>query len=133
MLANPSRDPACKTTLIVAPVALIRQWEREIERHVKPHHRLRVYNYHAAGKKASFDQLREYDVVLTTYGTLGSELKHKENRERQAEEENGTRPAKRRAAQSLSLLDKDCKWYRVILDEAQWYVRNGYLFMWLSY
>ncbi|KAF1955347.1 hypothetical protein CC80DRAFT_415789 [Byssothecium circinans] len=120
MLANPSTNPACKTTLIVAPVALIRQWEKEIERHVKPHHRLKVYNYHQAGRKATFDMLRKYDVVLTTYGTLASELKQKENRQKQEERADETRPAKRRALQSLAMLGTDCHWYRVILDEAQW-------------
>lgn len=31
ILKNPSTDPACKTTLIVAPLALLDQWKAEIE------------------------------------------------------------------------------------------------------
>ncbi|KAF2638353.1 hypothetical protein P280DRAFT_456301 [Massarina eburnea CBS 473.64] len=124
MLANPSRDPTCKTTLIVAPVALIRQWEKEIERHVKPHHRLKVYNCHQAGKRgASFDKLRTYDVVMTTYGTLASEFKQKDNRQNQEDRANELQPSKRRAAQTLPMLGTQSKWYRVILDEAQ-YIKN---------
>jgi hypothetical protein len=33
---------------------------------------------HGQGKKLSWDELRTYDVVLTTYGTLGAEFKRLE-------------------------------------------------------
>lgn len=123
ILANPSSDPLRKTTLIVAPVALMRQWEKEIERHVKPHHRLKVFIYHGpTGKKATWDILRTYDIVLTTFGTLASELAQKDDRAKQedAQREQQEAPNKRRRGnQPLSLLGRECMWYRVILDEAQ--------------
>ena len=138
ILANPSEDPACKTTLIVAPVALMRQWEKEIERHVKPHHRLKVFVCHNEGpRKKLWSSLRNYDVVLTTYGTLASQYKRKTNRLKQqqeqekiqqelAKEQQGGegRPKKRRRIAEthetdLGLVGRDCMWYRVILDEAQ--------------
>lgn len=121
ILANPSNDPACKTTLIVAPVALMRQWEKELARHVHPHHRLRVYVYHGNGKKADFDRLRTFDVVLTTFGTLAQEMKLKEARmvaeatQREQQDVQFKRPAR----EMLSLLGQKSTWYRVILDEAQ--------------
>jgi len=31
MLKNPSTDPGCKTTLIIAPLALLDQWKAEID------------------------------------------------------------------------------------------------------
>lgn len=121
IVANPSRNPARKTTLIVAPVALMQQWEKEIERHIKPAYRLSVYVYHRAGTKADWNKLRGYDIVLTTYGTLAQEQRRLETRQESAaidlerREPNHTRTAK----EKLGLLDPNCIWYRVILDEAQ--------------
>ncbi|KAF2017580.1 hypothetical protein BU24DRAFT_344977 [Aaosphaeria arxii CBS 175.79] len=106
IVSRPSDDPACKTTLIVAPVALMRQWQKEIERHVHAHSRLSVYIYHGAGKKAKFDKLRQFDVVLTTYGTLTWEYKRKESRADIARN-------------SCHIIGPTSKWHRVILDEAQ--------------
>ncbi|KAF1922913.1 uncharacterized protein M421DRAFT_76792 [Didymella exigua CBS 183.55] len=118
--ARPSDDPRRKTTLIVAPVALMRQWEKEIERHIHTRHRLKVYIYHGSGKNADFAKLRQYDVVLTTFGILTSEYKQKESRKesmRHLEEQRTGN--QRKAKEKLALLGGECMWYRVILDEAQ--------------
>jgi SNF2 family DNA or RNA helicase len=121
VLANPSTNPACKTTLIVAPVALMRQWEKEVHRHVHPRHRLSVYVYHGTSKKADFDRLRTYDVVLTTFGTLAQEMKVKQKRMlAEAEQRQQRAPQiKRTDREILTLLGRKSMWYRVILDEAQ--------------
>ncbi|KAL5381591.1 hypothetical protein DPSP01_007040 [Paraphaeosphaeria sporulosa] len=121
IVANPSKNPARKTTLIVAPVALMRQWEKEIERHIKPAHRLKVYTYHRNGKKADFSVLREYDIVLTTFGTLANEQKRIDTRkESEANDRERREPAfTRKAKDKLGILGDQCYWYRVILDEAQ--------------
>ncbi|KAF2206054.1 hypothetical protein GQ43DRAFT_361011 [Delitschia confertaspora ATCC 74209] len=111
MLARPSEDPARKTTLIVAPLALMKQWAKEIEAHVKPEHRLNVYIYHGPGKNKEFTQLRTYDVVLTTYGTLASQWKKK-----QGALENDTWLS---VQKKMPLVANGSHWYRVILDEAQ--------------
>jgi hypothetical protein len=118
--ANPSTDPACKTTLIIAPVALMRQWEKEIERHVHPHHRLKVHLYHGSGKNADFARLRQYDVVLTTFGSLTSEYKQKESsKEAMLNDQELRNPSQRRKAKArLALLNQECMWYRIIIDEA---------------
>jgi SNF2 family DNA or RNA helicase len=118
--ARPSQDARVKTTLIIAPVALMRQWQSEINVHVKSIHKLTVYLYHGNGKKADFDALRHYDVVLTTFGTLTSEFKQKESRretmlyERELNEPN----FKRKSKDKLALLGRECMWYRIIIDEA---------------
>lgn len=44
IVSRPSENRAKKTNLIVAPVALVRQWEREIKMKVKPAARLSVLN-----------------------------------------------------------------------------------------
>lgn len=72
MMSRQSSD-RIKTNLIVGPVALVRQWEIEIAKKVKRPHRLSVFMLH--GKATTYDELRRYDVVLTTYGKLGFEEK----------------------------------------------------------
>jgi hypothetical protein len=118
--ANPSTNPACKTTLIIAPVALMRQWEDEIERHVHPRHRLSVHLYHGNGKNADFARLRQYDIVLTTFGSLTSEYKQRESsKEAMLNDQELRNPSMRRKAKDrLALLGQECMWYRIIIDEA---------------
>ena len=70
MVARRSTDRKCKSTLIVAPVALLKQWEREIQTKLKPgpRHTLTTFIFHGEKRHTSFERLRTYDVVLTTYG-----------------------------------------------------------------
>jgi SNF2 family DNA or RNA helicase len=117
LVTRRSEDPRCRTTLIVAPVALMRQWRQEIEQKVRQgQHRLTVFVHHGAAKKKSFSELAHYDVVLTTFGSLAAELKKLETfslRRRQYPE---TRPS---ASERCVLIGEDAKWCRVVLDEAQ--------------
>lgn len=62
-----------KGTLIIAPLALIKQWESEIESRVEPSHRMSVCVYHGASRTKHTEDLKKHDVVITTYGTLSSE------------------------------------------------------------
>ncbi|KAI5856704.1 SNF2 family N-terminal domain-containing protein [Durotheca rogersii] len=87
-----------KTTLVVAPLALIRQWEAELKEKVTEPHRLKVLVHHGPQRSKRFEDLRRYDVVITTYQILVSEHSHTTER-----------------------LKTGCfglHWYRVILDEA---------------
>ncbi|KAF2753125.1 hypothetical protein EJ05DRAFT_480638 [Pseudovirgaria hyperparasitica] len=116
IIARPSPEKRYKTTLIVAPLALMRQWEKEIKTKVKPRHRLSVYIYHGPNRKQSFDYLRNFDCVLTTYGTLATERKRKEKWDKIWAENPTARIGNK---DRFPLLDNSTKWYRVILDEAQ--------------
>ena len=117
IVAKPSDDPARKTTLIVAPVALMRQWEKEIDAKLKKRHKLRVFVYHGqVVKKTNFAKLSNYDVVLTTFGTLASEHKKWAKMTERMIANPGSR---RQKEETFSLIDKDCLWYRIIVDEAQ--------------
>ncbi|KAL1847904.1 hypothetical protein Plec18167_004868 [Paecilomyces lecythidis] len=87
-----------KGTLVVAPLALIKQWESEIGVKVEDSHRLRVCVYHGTNRAKMADDLKKYDVVITTYGTLSSE--HANSGEK--------------AKSGLFSV----YWYRIILDEA---------------
>ena len=90
-----------KTTLVVAPLALIRQWELEIKEKIELSHQLKVVVHHGPQRTKRFQDLKKYDVVITTYQILVSEFGSSSN------EENG-----------LKVGCFGLHWYRVILDEA---------------
>jgi SNF2 family DNA or RNA helicase len=120
ILSRPSNDKVRKTTLIVGPVALVRQWAREIETKIKHSDRLSTFLYHT-GKRVTWETLRSFDIVLTTYGKLGAEHKRKEEWEAKLiadpdMDQSGVHTM-------FPLLSDSAKWYRVILDEAQ-FIKN---------
>ncbi|RSL85689.1 hypothetical protein CDV31_016524 [Fusarium ambrosium] len=90
-----------KTTLVVAPLALIRQWEHEIKDKVEKSHGLKVCVHHGPNRTKRFKDLALYDVVVTTYQILVSEHGNS------SDAENGVK------AGCFGL-----HWWRVILDEA---------------
>ena len=111
MVTRRSADPARKTTLIIAPVALLKQWESEILLRIKPEYRLKTYIYHSTkGRNITWDGLRKYEVVLTTYGTVASEYTRMMNIERQKKMNPNWKPMA--ASDRLPLLGDECKWYR---------------------
>jgi SNF2 family DNA or RNA helicase len=119
IISRKSENPACKTTLIVAPVALMGQWAREISKLLKRgRHSLTVETLHANTRDLQWAKLREKDVVLTTYGTLASEIKRKHAWEEKLKRVPNAKPSGR--SEHMPLLGERSKWYRVILDEAQW-------------
>lgn len=103
IVAHRPPDSGPKTTLVVAPLALLKQWNREIADKIKPAHRLTTFIYHGREKKTKkAERLYSYDIVITTYETIASEYKRVER--------NGTR---------RSPLFTDARsFYRIILDEA---------------
>lgn len=117
MVSRKSDDPLRKTNLIVCPVGLLKQWEREIQKKLKPEHQLKVHISHGGNRDVLWEKLRKFDVVLTTFGTLGTELKRKEDIEVKKRANPNWRPSGK--GDYLPLLGDDCKWFRVIIDEAQ--------------
>ncbi|KXJ93695.1 SNF2 family N-terminal domain-domain-containing protein [Microdochium bolleyi] len=105
-----------KTNLIIGPVGLIRQWEREIAKKLKPTHRLSVFLAH--GKKFTYDDLRGFDVVLTSYGTIGSEMSKRDKYVRE-QSKNGSLVDNATLNAMCPMIGPNSTWYRVILDEAQ--------------
>lgn len=90
-----------RATLVVAPLALIRQWEAEIKDKVARTHRLSVCVHHGPNRTKRFQDLAKYDVVITTYQILVSEHGHSSDNPKGVQ------------AGCFGL-----RWYRVILDEA---------------
>ncbi|XP_068662579.1 putative SWI/SNF-related matrix-associated actin-dependent regulator of chromatin subfamily A member 3-like 1 [Aristolochia californica] len=81
-----------KSTLIVCPLSVFSTWTTQLEEHTK-RGCLRVYLYYGE-RTSNAEELRKYDIVLTTYNTLASELEWTES------------PI------------NEIEWLRVILDEA---------------
>lgn len=88
-----------KTTLVVAPMSLLYQWEDEIKTKTSLTHR--VYYKENGNGLIDATSFPTVDVVITTYGTLQGEL----------------HATKKKQGVNSGLLSYD--WYRVVLDEAQ--------------
>ncbi|KAL6703681.1 hypothetical protein ACN47E_009455 [Coniothyrium glycines] len=98
---NKILDSTSKGTLVVAPLALIKQWEAEINSKVARSHELKVLVHHGPNRTKSADKLKQYDVVITTYQVLASEHAS--------------------CGDGADGLKKGCfavHWYRTMLDEA---------------
>ena len=119
MASRRSENPACKTTLIVAPVALLKQWEREIQKKLKTgsRHKMSTFILHGNTRHTAWEKLRTFDVVLTTYGVLATEAKRQDEIETLKAGNPNWRPTGKN--DKLCLLGENCHWYRVIVDEAQ--------------
>ena len=90
-----------RLTLVVAPLALIRQWEKELKDKVTSSRQLRVCVHHGPQRTKRPDDLTRYNVVITTYQVLVSEHGNS------ASEDDGVK---------AGCFGVD--WYRIILDEA---------------
>ncbi|RUS26326.1 SNF2 family N-terminal domain-containing protein [Jimgerdemannia flammicorona] len=123
-----------KTTLIVAPLALIRQWENEIISKTLPKS-LTIYVHHGPNRTKDAKKLQRYDVVITTYQVVASEWP---KTERKKKDESAKAKTKAKAGDDNSdSFDSDdannkplkakatkgplfhTKFYRAVLDEAQ--------------
>jgi superfamily II DNA or RNA helicase len=93
LLCEKQAGRADRPSLVVAPTSVIGNWRSEAERFARD---LRVLVLHGPSRKAHFERLAEYDVVVTTYSLL-------------------TRDAKELASQA---------YHALILDEAQ-FVKNA--------
>lgn len=125
MMAHKSTDPMCKTTLIVAPVSLLRQWANEINLHTKIDVSVGVYHgIHKNKLFKSFRDMQRYDVIMTSYSTLGNEFKKHFKEVYEKNQVNITQDILpdigTGGEQYVSpFYSKQSKFFRVILDEAQ--------------
>ncbi|KAF5506564.1 putative SWI/SNF-related matrix-associated actin-dependent regulator of chromatin subfamily A member 3-like 1 [Colletotrichum siamense] len=94
------------TTLIVAPLSVMSNWEQQMRRHVKKEHLPSIYTYHGSNKVGK-DELAKYQVVITSYNTLAME---------------GPKKAEDSVPKTSPLMQM--KWRRVVLDEGHT-IRNA--------
>ncbi|KAI5783669.1 SNF2 family N-terminal domain-containing protein [Geopyxis carbonaria] len=69
MIKNMPDETDPQVTLIVAPLALLQQWKDEILQHTK-RNQFQVFINHGANKIKKLKDLKNKDVVLTTYNSI---------------------------------------------------------------
>lgn len=89
----------CKTTLLVSPLSTIANWEEQIKQHVRPG-TLKYYVYHGPNRIKDVRKLAEFDIVITTYGSVASEFSYRSKKKQ------GIYPL------------EEMNWFRIVLDEA---------------
>lgn len=132
----PEGEDKVKTNLVIAPVALLRQWEREIKVRLKKQYQLSVYVHHSSSKTMhrNWDKMKEFDVVITTYGLISREYKEhfalgiesantSKDDTPTASNENSDNPNSNNQDNYKNSAFYIGKWHRVILDEAQ-FIKN---------
>ncbi|KAI1379432.1 SNF2 family N-terminal domain-containing protein [Hypoxylon crocopeplum] len=87
------------TTLLICPLSTITNWEEQIKAHIKPG-QLTYYIYHGSNRIKDPKRLAEFDLVLTTYGSVASEV------------------AARNKGRPGPYPLEEVGWFRVVLDEA---------------
>ncbi|KAI1142211.1 SNF2 family N-terminal domain-containing protein [Hypoxylon sp. FL0543] len=88
-----------KATLLICPLSTINNWEEQIKAHIKPG-QLTYYVYHGSNRIKDPQRLAEFDIVLTTYGSVASEV------------------ASRNKGKTGAYPLEEVGWFRVVLDEA---------------
>ena len=87
-----------KSTLLVAPLSTLNNWEEQIKNHVKEN-ALTYYIYHGGNRLTNLDELAKFDMIITTYSIVSSEY---------------NRRGKKRDISPLFRLN----FFRIVLDEA---------------
>jgi SWI/SNF-related matrix-associated actin-dependent regulator of chromatin subfamily A3 len=104
------------STLIVAPVGVMSNWEQQIKRHVFEEHLPSVLVYHGAARQTAAKSLKSFAVVITSYGTLSSEavsggpLIKADWRRVVLDEGHTIRNAKTKAAEAACKLKAQSRW-----------------------
>jgi len=88
-----------RATLLVCPLSTITNWEDQIKTHIMPGE-LTYYIYHGSNRIKDARKLAEYDIVMTTYGSVASEVTAR------SKGKSGPWPL------------EEIGWFRIVLDEA---------------
>lgn len=111
MSANLPADKHRRTTLIIAPLALITQWKAEIEEKYSIDYKILLY--HGQYERPSKHNIQKYDVVITTPGQITGQWPDDEAALKELADSSQT-PRKLITGPLLEI-----NWYRVVIDEAQ--------------
>ena len=88
-----------KATLLICPLSTVTNWEEQIKQHIKPN-TLNCHIYHGPNREKDPARLAMYDLVITTYGSVSSELNA------MVKKKKGQYPL------------EEIGWFRIVLDEA---------------
>ncbi|KAK9770337.1 putative SWI/SNF-related matrix-associated actin-dependent regulator of chromatin subfamily A member 3-like 1 [Seiridium cardinale] len=88
-----------RATLLVCPLSTVANWEIQMKEHIKPG-TFKYYIYHGPNRIKDAKKLTDYDLVITTYGSVSSELR-----------------ARHRGLKGPHPLE-EISWFRIALDEA---------------
>jgi SWI/SNF-related matrix-associated actin-dependent regulator of chromatin subfamily A3 len=126
-------------TLIICPLSTVQNWESQIKEHTKAKS-LSVHVYHGPSRCQSPEVLANYDVIITTFSTLGTEYSKQARAEETSSSEddtdevevtdangqplNGKKKQKKKRPKpppgtNTSSPLQQIEWFRVVLDEAQ--------------
>ncbi|EUC62614.1 SNF2 family amino-terminal protein [Rhizoctonia solani AG-3 Rhs1AP] len=136
IVKNPpeKRNPR-KSTLVVAPAALLDQWKDEILSRTDDG-LLKVKIHHGKDKLRSAAEVKKYDIIITTFQTLTNEFPSDEIDLRKKKSEKKKKKSKQGTLDHFIVDDSSdegtskkkasgygplaaTKWYRVVIDEAQ--------------
>ncbi|KAF5376123.1 hypothetical protein D9615_007674 [Tricholomella constricta] len=109
---QPSMDEEHRTTLIIVPAALLQQWKEEVE--TKTNGVFSVHLHHSKDKLKKVSQIKNYDVIVTTYQTLNQDFNIPKDVDPSEEGE--------WLADNGGIL-AHARFYRAVADEAQ-FIRN---------
>ncbi|TIA90490.1 hypothetical protein E3P81_02471 [Wallemia ichthyophaga] len=110
-----------KTTLIVAPLAVVAQWETEAKSKCDG---VRVLTHHGAARTRDAAAFANYDVVVTSYQTVSSEHRVYESEEPGGSKSKSSSGTKSKTGKTGKQKKPLCALFegnfqRVVLDEAQ--------------
>ncbi|OIW32178.1 hypothetical protein CONLIGDRAFT_652963 [Coniochaeta ligniaria NRRL 30616] len=88
-----------KGTLLICPLSTISNWEEQMKQHIKPG-TISYHIYHGQNRIRNVDLLSQFDLVVTTYGSVSSECSSRFSGKK------GPFPL------------EEIGWYRIVLDEA---------------
>ena len=88
-----------KATLLVCPLSTVTNWEEQIKQHIQPG-TLKYHIYHGPNRIRDSAKLADFDLVVTTYGSVSSELNAR------SKGKAGSHPL------------EEISWFRIVLDEA---------------
>ncbi|KAG9127974.1 hypothetical protein FRC07_006764, partial [Ceratobasidium sp. 392] len=128
LVNQPSVRAQRSSTLIIAPAALLYQWYQEIIDRVEPK-KFKVWIHHAQNKLKNVQDVKQYDIIITTFHTLTKEFSEyvpdegKHNNQGDAMLEVNSSSSEYDEAQEDVPRKRGpltgTKWYRVVADEAQ--------------
>lgn len=88
-----------RATLLVCPLSTITNWEEQIRQHIKPD-TFKYHIYHGSNRIKDVRKLADFDLVITTYGSVSSEL------------------SSRSKGKAGPFPLEELGWFRIVLDEA---------------